>query len=121
MLEIEELKKELTTIIKQQTPTGKERWDTPDGFSNLKLNTGNRFRKDRFSALLLANSIARGIKIRTLSVHNIDQTNFSVGMVGQIKRESNQLYIGNHPAVQNIILISWCKSLGVEYNIQFNY
>lgn len=57
--EIEELKDELTTITISQTPTGKDKWDTPE----VKLPGGKkgRLRKDRYSALLMANKGARDI------------------------------------------------------------
>ena len=60
VLEIEELKKELTTIAITKTGTGvnsRDRWDTPE----IKLETGKkgRLRKDRYSALLIANMVAR--------------------------------------------------------------
>jgi hypothetical protein len=62
ILEIEELKNELTTIVMTQTSTGpnaRDRWDTPE----TKLGHGRkgRLRKDRYSALLIANMIARTI------------------------------------------------------------
>lgn len=58
--EIEELKNELTTIVMTQTSTGpnaRDRWDTPE----VKLTNGKRgrLRKDRYSALVIANMIAR--------------------------------------------------------------
>jgi len=60
VLEIEELKNELTTIVMSQTSTGpnaRDRWDTPE----LKLPNGKkgRLRKDRYSSLLIANMLAR--------------------------------------------------------------
>lgn len=60
VLEIEELKNELTTIVMTQTSTGpnaRDRWDTPE----VKLSGGKkgRLRKDRYSALVIANMIAR--------------------------------------------------------------
>jgi hypothetical protein len=63
ILEIEELKNELTTIVMTQTSTGsggRDRWDTPE----VKLQNGKkgRLRKDRYSALLIANMIARQFK-----------------------------------------------------------
>lgn len=62
ILEIEELKNELTTIVMTQTSTGagsRDRWDTPD----VKLPNGKKgkLRKDRYSALLIANMLARQI------------------------------------------------------------
>lgn len=60
ILEIEELKNELTTIVMTQTsngPNARDRWDTPD----VKLANGKKgkLRKDRYSALLIANMLAR--------------------------------------------------------------
>jgi hypothetical protein len=60
ILEIEELKNELTTIVMTQTSTGpnaRDRWDTPE----VKLYNGRkgRLRKDRYSSLIIANMLAR--------------------------------------------------------------
>jgi len=60
LLEIEALKDELSTIIITLTGTGvnnRERWDTPE----IKTASGKkgRMRKDRYSALLMANMAAR--------------------------------------------------------------
>ena len=60
VVEIEELKNELTTIVMTQTsqgPNARDRWDTPE----IKLTSGKkgRLRKDRYSALLIANMLAR--------------------------------------------------------------
>jgi hypothetical protein len=62
LLEIEELKNELTTIVMSQTSSAsgaRDRWDTPD----LKMPNGKKgkLRKDRYSALLIANMLARQI------------------------------------------------------------
>lgn len=62
ILEIEELKNELTTIVMTQTsqgPNARDRWDTPE----VKLSGGRkgRLRKDRYSALVIANMLARQI------------------------------------------------------------
>ena len=57
VMEMEELKDELSNIVISKTPSGRERWDTPE----VKLATGKkgRMRKDRYSALVIANMIAR--------------------------------------------------------------
>jgi hypothetical protein len=60
ILEIEELKNELTTIVMTQTsqgPNARDRWDTPE----TKLGQGRkgRLRKDRYSSLIIANMLAR--------------------------------------------------------------
>jgi hypothetical protein len=60
VMEIEELKNELTTIVITRTGTGvnsRDRWDTPE----VKLDNGRkgRLRKDRYSSFLIANMMAR--------------------------------------------------------------
>lgn len=72
IIEIEELKNELTTIVMTQTSTGpnsRDRWDTPE----VKLSNGRkgRLRKDRYSSLIIANMLARQIN-RTLQPVSYD-------------------------------------------------
>jgi hypothetical protein len=58
VMEIEALKDELVTIVHTQTPnTNRDRWDTPE----IKQAGGKkgRLRKDRYSAVLMANMAAR--------------------------------------------------------------
>jgi hypothetical protein len=60
VMEIEALKDELCTIVMSQTGiVGRDRWDTPE----VKLSSGKkgRLRKDRYSALVIANMLARQI------------------------------------------------------------
>ena len=59
VMELEELKNELSMIVVTQTGAGRERWDTPE----VKTGAGrkSRLRKDRYSALLMANMAARQI------------------------------------------------------------
>lgn len=62
VMETEELKDELTTIVMTRTGTGvggRDRWDTPE----IKMENGKkgRLRKDRYSSLVIANMIARKI------------------------------------------------------------
>ncbi len=61
VMEIEELKDELSMIIMTQTSTGREKWDTPE----VKVAAGkkNRLRKDRYSSLIMANMSARMLSI----------------------------------------------------------
>ena len=67
VMEIEELKNELSMIIMTQTSTGRERWDTPE----IKVAAGkkSRMRKDRYSSLIMANMSAR-----ELSAHKTVKT-----------------------------------------------
>lgn len=72
ILEIEDLKNELTTIVMTQTSTGpnaRDRWDTPE----VKMPNGKRgrLRKDRYSALIIANMLARQMT-RTLQGPSYD-------------------------------------------------
>lgn len=58
-MEIEELKREMTTIVLMKTPQGnRERWDVPQIVSSHKKSN---LRKDRYTALLIANMLARQI------------------------------------------------------------
>ena len=61
VMEIEELKDELSMIVMTQTATGRERWDTPE----IKIAAGkkSRLRKDRYSSLLMANMSARNLSV----------------------------------------------------------
>jgi hypothetical protein len=72
ILEIEELKNELTTIVMSQTSTGsggRDRWDTPE----IKLPNGKKgkLRKDRYSSLVIANMLARQLN-RSINPVNFD-------------------------------------------------
>ena len=60
VLDIEQLKEELSLIEMSQTPNGRDKWDTPE----IILGAGRkkRLRKDRYSSLLMANMSARIIE-----------------------------------------------------------
>ncbi len=89
--EIDELKKELTTVVITETSTGKEKFDTPS--IKTGINKKGRLKKDRYSALLLSNWIARGIILEELQFSNPDTKTMS-GFVGMGKN-TGSLYIGN--------------------------
>ena len=61
VMEIEELKDELSMIVMTQTSTGREKWDTPE----IKVAAGkkSRLRKDRYSSLIMANMSARSLSV----------------------------------------------------------
>lgn len=91
ILEIEELKNELTTIVMTQTsngPNARDRWDTPE----VKLQNGKkgRLRKDRYSSLLIANMIARQIS-RSAKPMNYDIVG---GNAIDMVHHNGQLYKG---------------------------
>lgn len=91
VLEIEELKNELTTIVMTQTSTGpnaRDRWDTPE----IKLPNGKKgkLRKDRYSALLIANMLARQM------TRSLEATTFDVigNDLSQVEKNNGQMYKG---------------------------
>lgn len=91
ILEIEELKNELTTIVMTHTSGAagsRDRWDTPE----VKLPGGRkgRLRKDRYSALVIANMLARQMN-RTLSAPDY---NVIGGNLKTIVPNKGQLYKG---------------------------
>ena len=91
ILEIEDLKNELTTIVMTQTssgPNARDRWDTPE----IKLNNGKkgRLRKDRYSSLVMANMIARQMR-RSLKPVEYDVVG---GNLKDIVKNQGELYKG---------------------------
>lgn len=59
--EIEELKNELTMIVVTETATGKQRFDTPE--IKIGISKKGKLKKDRYSALLMANFVARNMDV----------------------------------------------------------
>ena len=57
VMDIEELKNELSMIQMSQTASGRDRWDTPEII--VRAGKKDKIRKDRYSALLMANMAAR--------------------------------------------------------------
>lgn len=91
VMEIEELKDELSMIVMTQTATGRERWDTPE----VKVAAGrkSRLRKDRYSSLLMANMSARNF----ITEKGISEFNTIGGFAqrdSSSKFENEQLYHG---------------------------
>ena len=91
VMEIEELKDELSMIVMTQTSTGRERWDTPE----VKVAAGkkNRMRKDRYSSLIMANMSARSISTEKVMVDHMTQGGFAV-VDSQSNFEKEKLYHG---------------------------
>jgi hypothetical protein len=75
IFEIEELKKELTTIVVSETTTGREKFDTPS--IKMGINRKGRLKKDRYSALIMANFIAREILDQQNRMEGTDIVNMS--------------------------------------------
>lgn len=88
VLEIEQLKEELTTIIHSKTPNGTERWDTPE--TRTGVGRKSRARKDRYSALMYANMGARAV-IRQLvapPVYSVAGVRVGQGKAGEIQGDA---------------------------------
>lgn len=85
VMEIEELKDELSMIIMTQTSTGRERWDTPE----VKVAAGkkNRLRKDRYSSLIMANMSAR--------ILSIEKDVVEYGAIGGFAQQDNSAKYDN--------------------------
>ncbi len=97
VMNIEELKDELANIVVTATPTGLEHWDTPEvKMSGMKKG---RARKDRYSALLMANAAARVMGRYQPSVRQAAVGGFA----GQVKKyEGGKLYTGPQWVTQGI-------------------
>lgn len=92
ILEIEELKNELSTITHSRTPSGRDKWSTPE----VKEVGGRigRLRKDRYSALVMANQIARTINNTIGKI----QYNTYGSYVGKSQKQSGDgpMYYGSY-------------------------
>lgn len=94
ILEIEDLKDELTTIVMSQTSAGvgaRDKWDTPD----IKLPNGKKgkLRKDRYSALVIANMIARQMN-RELAAPDYTMIGNNLRTMASSKEQEKTLYKG---------------------------
>jgi hypothetical protein len=93
MLEIEDMKDELATIVVSETATGLRRWDTPD--VKTAGSKPGRMRKDRYSALLMANMAARQMA-RALPAPQFHETigGFAGRVRGRGKPDAERLFHG---------------------------
>ena len=97
VMEIEELKDELVTVVVSITPGGRERFDTPE----IKTDTGKkgRMRKDRYSALVIANMLARQAQREIPGpVYNNIGTVITPGVFKT--SPTNEMYVGQEWAAQ---------------------
>ena len=96
VMEIEELKDELCTIVMTRTGTGvgaRDRWDTPE--TTTTEGKKKRMRKDRYSSLVMANYVARSIQRAPASVEYSVIGGFSHQLAARKKSENpNDLYQG---------------------------
>ena len=105
VLEIEELKNELSTITHSRTPTGKDKWSTPE----VKEVGGRigRLRKDRYSALVMANQVARTIG-NTIGKIPYQTTGGYVSGAKRKDGESGPAYYGASHVVQQLSQYTGC-------------
>ena len=92
VMDIEDLKTEITTVVVSVTSNGRERFDTPE----IKLDTGKkgRMRKDRYSALVIANMLARSLQ-RSIPAPTYVNIGRVIGMSDKQKEElNNRMYVG---------------------------
>ncbi len=109
VFEIEELKDELATIVHSQTTTGRDHWDTPETKLGINKRKG-RMRKDRYSALLISNMLAR---IGSLVVSRPEYKSIG-GYVSKSKPKKEiqgQLYTGPQHIVGKI---SYMGGIGIK-------
>jgi len=98
-MEIEEMKNELATIIITETATGRYRWDTPE--VKLPGSKKGRLTKDRYSALLMANHLARNIEYyNPPQIHSSDYGAASgrfrtISQIPYMPGEKQAMYSGN--------------------------
>lgn len=85
--EIEELKKELSQIVVTVTANGRERWDTPD--FKISGSEKGKLRKDRYSAVLMANSAAR-----KMCGPNYMPRHDVIGLLNRQEKDSGKNFIG---------------------------
>jgi len=94
ILEIEELKNELTTIVMTHTSSGanaRDRWDTPE--VKTSRSKKGRLRKDRYSALVIANMLARQMN-RTLSTPDYNIIGGNLKRMPISNKNDNEMYKG---------------------------
>lgn len=92
VMDIEELKDELSMIQMTQTNNGRDRWDTPE----VIVGSGrkSKIRKDRYSALLMANMAARVLQRTPEQEAYNFYGGFATGRSGMSKYENEKLYTG---------------------------
>lgn len=93
MFEIEEIKNELVTIVHTRTQNGRDRWDTPEvKIGGAASSKKGRLRKDRYSALMIANMAARSLKEN--EVTSFRAVGSTEGASLNMKSENKTLYVG---------------------------
>jgi hypothetical protein len=115
VMDIEELKDELSSIVHVHTPSGRDRWDTPE--SRDPDGKKSRTRKDRYSALLMANMVARAFQRIEVQDEYTHTGGFARHVASQ-NAEDKEMYIGpewfkkatNHGSGYGIVVPTRCNN-----------
>lgn len=95
-IELEELKAELIIIEHSKTPTGRDKWDLPKQKIAGQTKPLNQLRKDRYSALLMCNSVARTI-YKKEPTSNMEYRCLGMGLAEeQPKTNGEWMYVGHY-------------------------
>ena len=89
VLNIEDLKDELSSIVITTSPNGREKWDTPESKSDIGKKVSTH--KDRYSALIMANMSARA-KAPTNPFANYNVTGGFANSDGLIRPDIGDYY-----------------------------
>ena len=84
VMDIEELKDELSMIQMTQTASGRDRWDTPEVI--VAAGKKSKMRKDRYSALIMANMSARVLARQPIP----EEYKFFGGFASSLPKDSKQ-------------------------------
>ena len=84
VMDIEELKDELSMIQMTQTANGRDRWDTPEVV--VAAGKKSKMRKDRYSSLIMANMAARTLA----RMPTPEEYTFFGGFASTMPKDSNQ-------------------------------
>lgn len=104
--EIEMLKKEMTSIVRTETAGGRERWGLPVKKGETIASQNTQFKKDRYSAILIANAIANEVKKSRDSDTTPDKLMHGVLAEKSRTRKNSSsggnMYYGQNPMIQQL-------------------
>tara|TARA_Y100000296_G_C5128628_1_gene234240 strand:- start:504 stop:1133 length:630 start_codon:yes stop_codon:yes gene_type:complete len=100
VMDIEELKDELSMIQMTQTPSGRDRWDTPEVI--VGVGKKSKMRKDRYSALLMANMASRILQRMPSQKEYTFFGGFAHDLQGYKTKNSEDMYSGPNWFTDNV-------------------
>jgi len=100
--EIELMKRELTSIVRTESATGRERWGLPTKKSTESAESRS-FKKDRYSALLIANAVSNEV-VKSRDMDNGPQENYYGILAQKVRHDketspSKRMYWSNNPYI----------------------